>query len=316
MRVLVTGASGLLGANVVEQMLTHGYEVSVLLRKSSQTLGLKGLHPNIHYGDLEDSQSICKAAKHCQAIIHCAANTKQWGSSREEYDKINLQGTKHIIEAAGKVGSDKVVFVSTANTFPVINDPPLEMDTDYVQSKLAAEEYVLGQKIVKAVIINPSFMIGPRDSKPSSGQSILHYLKHNPVYTPAGGKSFIHVKDVAEAIQKILESSVSGRRYLLANENMSYRSFFKIVAQVSGKKRLIIPIPPLAANIGGTVGHLYGKWTGTIPKLNKVNAAIINNNLFYDGAATYQELGMKARSIEDAVGEAVDWFGENGYLSL
>jgi dihydroflavonol-4-reductase len=314
MKVLVTGASGLLGANVIEWLTGQGYEVNAFLRKSSNTLGLNGLAYNIHYGNLEDSYSIFLAAKDCRAIIHCAANTKQWGSSREEHDRINLEGTKHIIDAAGKADVDKVVFVSTANTFPFSNNPPLKMDTDYVQSKLAAEKYVLEQQIVKAVIINPSFMIGPRDSKPSSGQSILHYINHNPVFTPAGGKSFIHVKDVAEAIQKVLESPVHGRRYLLANDNRTYRSFFKTIAQISGKNHLIIPIPTLASNLGGGLGSLFGKLTGKALKLNKVNAGIINNKLYYDGTAAYQELDIKPRSIEDAAGEAVEWFERNGYF--
>lgn len=314
MKILVTGASGLLGANVVDRMAGQGYEVNVLLRKSSNTLGLKGLKYNTYYGDLKNSHSILLAATDCKAIIHCAANTKQWGSSREEHDRINLQGTKHIIEAAGKAGADKVVFVSTANTFPFSNNPPLKMNTDYVQSKLAAEKYVLEQQIVKSVIVNPSFMIGPLDSKPSSGQSILHYLKHNPVFTPAGGKSFIHVKDVTEAIQIVLESPIYGKRYLLGNDNQTYESFFDIVAKVSGKRHLIIPIPPIATRLGGLLGALYGKWTGRELKLNRENAAIINNNLYYDGSVAYRELGMQPRSIEEAVREAVEWFKKNKYL--
>lgn len=313
MKVLVTGASGLLGANAVEWMIGQGYEVNVLLRKTSNTLGLKGLQPQIFYGDLEDSRSIYLAAKGCKAIIHCAANTKQWGSSHEEHDRINLLGTKNIIEAADKAGVDKVVFVSTANTFPFSNNPPVDMNTDYVASKLAAERYVLEQQLVKAIILNPSFMIGPRDSKPSSGQSILHYLNHQPVFTPTGGKSFIHVRDVAEAIQKVMESPDHGKRYLLANQNMPYKRFFKIVGKASGKKKMTIPIPPIISTLGGAVGSLYGRWRGTTPKLNRINAAIINNNLYYDGRETYKELSIQPRTIEEAVEEAVEWFRRNGY---
>ena len=313
MKVMVTGASGLLGANVTEWMIGQGYGVHVLVRKTSNLAGLNGLHPDIFYGDLMDEESIYRAAKGCSFMIHCAANTRQWGSSRQEHDLINLQGSKNVIAAADKAGVNKVVFVSTANTFPFSNNPPLDMNTDYVQSKLAAEKYVLEQQKVKAVIVNPSFMIGPRDSKPSSGQSILHYLKNNPVFTPAGGKSFIHVRDVAEAIQKVAESASYGRRFLLANDNRSYKHFFKTVANVSEKHHLIIPIPPLLSRLGGTLGSLYGQLMGTSPKLTKANAAIINHNLYYDGKETYRELGIQPRTIEEAVEEAVEWFRRNGY---
>ncbi|KEO75341.1 NAD-dependent epimerase/dehydratase family protein [Anditalea andensis] len=314
MRVLVTGASGLLGANVVEWMLSQGYEVNALLRRTSDTRGLTGLSPIIHFGDLEDKNSIFKAAKGCQAIIHCAANTKQWGSSREEHDRINLHGTMNIIAAAGKARVEKVVMVSTANTFPILNDPTLSLDTEYVQSKLAAEKYVLEQQVVKCVVVNPSFMIGPRDSKPSSGQSILHYLRNKIVFTPSGGKSFIHVRDVAEAIQKVLELPVYGKRYLLANDNKSYQSFFKIIAKVTNRNHLIIPIPSPAIQLGGALGSFYKAVTGKSPQLNSTNASIINHCLYYDGSASYHELKISPRKIDEAVQEAVDWFESHRYF--
>ncbi|MEX2593659.1 MAG: NAD-dependent epimerase/dehydratase family protein [Anditalea sp.] len=313
MKVLVTGASGLLGANVVELLLSCGYEVSILIRRSSNTLGLKGLTPEVHYGDLKDKESIIHAARHCNAIIHCAANTNQWKTTRMEHDHINLDGTKHTLEAAKTAGVGKVIFVSTANTFPLSNNQPLILDTDYVRSKQAAEDYVLSQDQVPAVIINPSFMIGPRDVKPSSGQAVLHFVNHNPVFTPAGGKSFVHVKDVAEAILKNLESSVEGKRFLVANDNRSYKSFFNLIGEVTGHKKRIIVIPPAISQLAGEIGTIIGKLTGSMPKLTKENAAIINTNLFYNGEDTYHELGIKKRPLEEAIREAVDWFRKNKY---
>ena len=94
MRVLVTGASGLLGANVVDLLLGRDHEVNILIRKNSNILGLDGLQPQTCYGNLEDKASIVQAAKHCDALVHCAANTKQWRTSREEHDRINRTGTE------------------------------------------------------------------------------------------------------------------------------------------------------------------------------------------------------------------------------
>lgn len=314
MRVLVTGASGLLGANVVESLQNRKYKVNALLRKTSNTAGLNGLNPKICYGDLHDIPSLLSAAKHCDWIVHCAANTKQWNTSKEEHNIINIQGTKNIIEAAEEAGIKKVAIISTANTFPFSNNLPLEMNTDYVESKLAAERFVLGQKRVKAVIINPSFMIGARDAKPSSGQAILHYLKNNPVFTPSGGKSFIHVKDVAEAIILALECNIYGERFLLANDNRTYSSFFKMLGEVTNQKKQLIIIPPALSRIGGIIGSAYGKISGSIPKLNKINAEIINSNLYYDGSLAYHKLKIHPRPIEDAIREAVTWFKKNGYI--
>jgi dihydroflavonol-4-reductase len=313
MKVLVTGATGLLGANVVEDLLAHGHEVHVLVRKTSNALGLEGLSPTYFLGDLQDQASLIAAAINCQAIVHCAANTKQWNTSKKEHDLINLQGTQNILSAAGMAGPEKVIFVSTANTFPLKDQQELTLHSDYIESKKAAEDYVLAQRELPAVVINPSFMIGARDVKPSSGQAILHYLKNNPVFTPAGGKSFIHVKDVATAIRKCLEKDVKGERFLMANDNRSYHSFFKLIGEVTGEKRSLVIIPPFLSSFAGSLGTFYGTLTGSSPKLTNENAAIINSNLFYDGEPSYEKLEIEKRSLEEAIEDAVRWFKENRY---
>lgn len=313
MKVLVTGASGLLGANVVEMLLAQGHEVSILIRHSSKMIGLDGLSPTTFIGDLLDTASLFKAADGCKVIVHCAANSKQWKTSVEEHDKTNIKGTQNIVNVAAKAGINRLVYVSTANTFLVMNYPSLNLDSPYIKSKKIAEEYVLKQEIIPAVVVCPSFMIGSRDSKPSSGQAILHYMNHNPVFVPKGGKSFVHVMDVAEAILKCLELEVCGRKFLLANDNRSYLSFFNLVREVTGEKRKLISIPPIISGIAGRLGSIYGSITGTIPKLNKVNSEIINHLLYYDGEAAYEELSISKRPLEIAIYDAVQWFKVNNY---
>lgn len=316
MKVLVTGATGLLGSNVVEMLGHSGYEVRVLARKTSNMLGLEGLKPEVAYGDLNDPSSLKKAATNCQAIVHCAANTKQWNTSWKEHIETNLNGTQAVLAAARTNNHQKVIVVSTANTFPLLNNQPLSIHTDYIRSKKAAEDYVLKQTDIPAVVINPSFMIGARDVKPSSGQSVLHYLNNNPVLCPAGGKSFIHVKDVAEAIVRSLSSGISGKRLLLANANMTYRSFFTLIRQATGVRRPVIHLPAPLSLLAGKIGSLASATLGLQPKLTSENAALINTKLYYDGSESYRELGIKKRSIPSAIHEAVDWFELHNYCKV
>lgn len=313
MKVLVTGATGLLGSNVVELLGFYGYDVRVLIRKTSNTLGLEGLKAERFYGDLNDGDSLTKAGRDCQLTVHCAANTKQWETSWKEHADVNIQGSRNILSAALANKHQKIIMVSTANTFPLLNKKPFPTNTDYVKSKQAAEDYVLRQKEIPATVINPSFMIGPRDVKPSSGQSILHYLNNNPVLCPAGGKSFIHVKDVAEAIVKSTNSKTNGQRYLLANENMTYRSFFDLLRQETGIAKKVINLPAPLSNFAGKLGSLVSGTFGLSPRLTSENATIINSKLYYDGSESYTDLGIEKRSIQSAVQEAVDWFEKNGY---
>jgi dihydroflavonol-4-reductase len=313
MRILVTGASGLLGANVVEVLLEAGHKVNVLLRKSSATLGLKGLKATFHFGDILDTNSIVNAALGCEVIVHCAAHTLQWKTSAQTHTDINLQGTKNIILAAEKAHVQKVIYVSTANTFPSIGEDLASTHTAYILSKKAAEEYVLEQDLVEAVIINPSFMIGARDSKPSSGQILLHYMNQNPILTPSGGKSFIHVKDVAEGINNSIFVGVKGKRYLMANHNMTYGDFFDLANNVFELSKKKINIPSSLSLATGFAGSLYEKFTGQSPKMTLQNAKIINKKLYYDGSAAYGALNVAPRPIAQAILEAHDWFKENNF---
>ncbi len=316
MKILVTGGTGLLGSNVVELLRQNGMESRVLIRKTSNTLGLEGLNPEIYYGDLSNPDSIKKAAEDCQVIVHCAANTKQWKTSWQEHAAVNIKGTQSILSAALANKHRKLILVSTANTFPLINGRALDIDTDYIKSKKAAEDFILEQKDIPATVINPSFMIGARDVKPSSGQSVLHYLNNNPVICPAGGKSFIHVKDVAEAIVKAITSETSGKRFLLANENMSYRRFFKLIRQETGVAKNVFELPAPVSLLAGKAGSLISDTFGLSLKLTSENAALINKNLYYDGSKSYEALGLQKRRIESAIQDAVEWFQKHGYCKI
>lgn len=314
MKVLVTGATGLLGANVLELLNLYGFDVRVLIRKTSNTLGLEGLKAEKFYGDLNDADSLANAARDCHLTIHCAANTKQWKTSWQEHAEVNIQGSRNILSAALAHKHQKLIMVSTANTFPLLNQQALSVNTDYIKSKKAAEDYILGQKEIPATVINPSFMIGARDVKPSSGQSILHYLNSNPVLCPAGGKSFIHVKDVAEAIVRSINySTTNGQRYLLANENMTYRSFFKLLQQETGVVKKVINLPAPISHFAGKLGSLMSDIFGLSLKLTSENASLINQKLYYDGSESYKAFEMEKRSIASAVQEAVGWFEKNHY---
>ncbi len=314
MRVLVTGATGLLGANVVAWLCNHDYNVRALVRNSSDLKGLIGLNYEKHFGDLTDAESLEQAAKDCTYIVHAAANTLQWKTTQKEHEAVNLAGTKAIVQAAKVNNVSKIIAVGTANTFPLADGSKLAIQTDYINTKKAAEEYLLNQHDVPAVLINPSFMIGARDVKPSSGQAILHYLNSNLVMCPAGGKSFIHVMDVAEAIGKVMLSEVSGKRYLLANDNMSYSAFFKLIAEVTGVQKGLIPIPASLSFAGGTAGTAINKAFNTSVKLNVENAALINTKLYYDGRESYKLLNIEQRSMQEAVKDAVEWFKTFNYL--
>ncbi|NOX45523.1 MAG: NAD-dependent epimerase/dehydratase family protein, partial [Chlorobi bacterium] len=212
-KVLVTGANGLLGANIVRQLSAKGYLVRAMLRKGSDKLSLKGAKFELFEGEITRPGDVAKAVSGCGYIIHSAARTSQSPTKPEAFVKINIEATSNLIESCKRFKVKRFVFVSTANCFTngTINQPgnessgfmPWLKKSGYAYSKFLAQENVLREvkeNSFPAIVVNPTFMIGPHDSKPSSGKLLLYGHKNRIVFYPPGGKSFVDVELAAKSI--------------------------------------------------------------------------------------------------------------------
>ena len=236
MKVLVTGANGLLGANIVRELVDRGYDVRILARETSDLTGIESVTFERVNGDILDRDSVDRAVNGCGYVIHSAANTSQWPTNYNHYEPVNVTGTKYVIDAVKKHGVERFVFISSANAFGngTKEKPGTELTefsgfkygSGYMMSKFVAQQLVLvevEQSNLPAVVVNPTFMIGPYDAKPSSGQIIVMGMGKKIQVSPPGGKNFIHVRDAAIATCNALTMGRTGECYLLANENLTYR---------------------------------------------------------------------------------------------
>ncbi|HMO41287.1 MAG TPA: NAD-dependent epimerase/dehydratase family protein [Saprospiraceae bacterium] len=326
-RILVTGATGLLGSNVVAMLNRRGYRVRVLLRSSSSTIALQGLEYESHYGDITDAASVCAAAQGCVAIIHAAANTTQWGANMQAHDAVNVVGTRNVITACKQASVERLIHVSTANTFPPgsLQQPGDESGvfahgpapSRYIETKRQAEALVLEAvqtEGLPAIIVNPTFIIGARDAQPSSGKMILHYLRAPVVLCPPGGKNFVPVEDAATAIVNALQSGHYGERYLLASENLSYRDFFRLVGEATERRRRIVPLSPWLLKSAGRLGDLAQQFARDPLPLNFTNATLLTIDNYYTAAKAITELDMPQTDLSDAIQTAFRWFVQYDYL--
>ena len=213
MKILVTGADGLLGSNLIRELISRQYEVSALVQEDRTYITLVGLPISIIKGDLVDAKSINNACSTIDVVIHCAANTSMFPPRQQAVKDVNISGTQNIIDACKVNKVKRLIYVGTANSFNsgTIDQPGNETNAytatkyglDYMDSKYEAQRLVLKEAAkgtLDALVVNPTFMIGPYDSRPSSGEMILGiYFKKIPGYT-LGGKNFVAVKDVAFAI--------------------------------------------------------------------------------------------------------------------
>lgn len=325
-KVLITGANGLLGSNLV-RLLCNKYHVRLLVRPGSDLKTIMNLNCEFYYGDICVAEDVRDAVNDCNFVVHAASLTTQWGVTYSDYKRVNITSTKHIVEACLLHKVEKLIYISTANTIGhgSIDKPGNELNafslfhinSGYINTKYIAQQYVQEQiesNNLPAVILNPTFMIGAYDAKPSSGQIILYGINKKILFYPPGGKNFVHVNDVCTGIDNAIEQGEIGEMYLLAGQNISYYDFFKILNKISGQNPKMIRIPPSLLKIAGNTSSKFGKITGSSPKLNYVSAYMLCLGNYYSGQKSERELGIKYTAIEDAIKSAYDWFKENNYL--
>lgn len=325
-KVLITGASGFLGANLARQLCRMQYDVRVLVRLNANLSSITDVPCEIWYGNIDNRRDVMDAVTGCDIVIHSAAITDQWNTGFETYERINFTGTQYICEACIEQQISRLIYVSTANTIGPGSkkEPGTELNgftlfhagSGYINSKYLAQQYVLEQvqkKQLPAVIVNPTFMIGPEDRKPSSGQIMLYGLNKKILFYPPGGKNFVYIEDVCNGIVNAIHQGRTGECYLLAGHNLSYGEFFRMVNKLADEPKLMIRIPAFVLKAGGLIGSLRKKLTGKSVRLTYANAYMLCLDNYYSAKKAQRELSMPITPMLVAVSHTLEWFKKNNY---
>lgn len=324
MRILITGATGFLGNNLARALTQQGHEIVVTLRHSSNRATLDGLKYESVLVDLNEPNDISMALSDVDLVIHTAAQIQLGWSKLEACRKVNVAATARIAEAARRRGI-RMIHVSSVDALGVATEtepgdetqlnPPWPACT-YVITKRESESAVILEVSngLDAVIVNPGFMVGPYDWRPSSGEMMLAIAGQSIPFAPAGGCSVVDVRDVVDGIISAIEHGQTGERYILGGQNMSYLELWTMMANVVERRPPRRRLPPRIAKVVGHVGDLIGKFTREEPTIN--SAAIQMGQMFhyYHSDKAKQKLGYKIGSVEDALRDAWDWFKLNGYV--
>ncbi len=324
-KIFVTGANGLLGTNLVLQLLAEGYEVKALVRRKENFVYPELDGVELVEGDLSDAGRLRTLMQGCDAAVHIAALARHHLLRLEDYLPANVHGTKNIIDACLQSGTERLVYVGTANTFGFgdLESPGHEARPmrPPVSRSLYARSKKMAQDLVDAVAdrlhvttISPTFMIGPHDTKPSSGRMVLAVAGKRLAFYPPGGKNFVHVGDVARAIIRSFALQPSGEKFIIAHENLTYKAFFRMVAEEYGTKTLLLPLPRPALHIVGLGGDLVRK-AGIPTQVSSVNLKILGIYNYYDNRKAREMLGLHFTPIRQAVREAIDYFRKTGKLA-
>lgn len=323
MTILVTGATGLVGNNVTRVLLERGQAVRVLVRENCDPRSLAGLAVECQLGDVRDAEAVRRACQGVSAVIHAAALVHIGWSQREDQRAINVAGTRHVA-AAALAANARLVHVSTVNALGVgrrdraaDEESPRtgQVPCGYVVTKREAEA-VVQQYVAQglnAVIVNPGFMLGPWDWKPSSGQMLLQVACKFTPLAPWGGATVCDVRDVVDGLLAALERGRCGRNYILGGHLLSYRDLWRLIAEVSGGKPPWFRAGPLMRVIGARGGDVWGLLTGREPELNSAAVKMSGQFHYYSSARAQAELGYQNRPVRETIEDAWRWFRERGY---
>ncbi|MFN8207467.1 MAG: NAD-dependent epimerase/dehydratase family protein [Bacteroidales bacterium] len=324
MRILVTGADGMLGSNLVRLLLEREHEVNVLVHPASRSTTLNGLPVKKFTGDILSPDSIDSAIKGADILIHAAASTSVWPSRSEKVRRINIDGTRNMIDAALKHQVRRMIYIGSASS---VDENQLvdgeycfschQTGLDYIDSKYEALQLVIEAfrtRGLPAIAILPTFMIGPFDSLPSSGKMILAMARKKVKFYTRGGKNFVCVRDVAIAVSNAIELGRLGKIYITGNENLSFKDFFSRAAIILNKPAPQMRVPDWLVQSFGFVGSANGYLLGREPLLSWHMACISCHSHFNFNDDARNELRMPRTPIEEGILECYKWFLENSYL--
>ena len=326
-KILITGADGMLGASICREALQQGYEVKAMIQPGRNVPVLDGLPLEKTPADLLDMDSMERAVQGCDYIINVAAYTSIWPRREALHWKVNFDGVKNLVAGSKKHHIKGFVQIGTANSFshgPM--DAPGDENTpflsevfkmDYVDSKYAAQSFLLEEHEKNgfpAVVVNPTFMVGPFDTGPSSGKMIMELFKGNIPGFASGGKNFVCSLDVAVAAVNALQLGRKGECYIVGNENLTFDAYFRKACNVRGIPFKLRRVPNVLLLLVGAVNSIFARLFSKKPNLSFSMAQLATVEQYYSVEKARKELALPSTPIETAIEICLQWWKENNYI--
>ncbi|MGK5627838.1 NAD-dependent epimerase/dehydratase family protein [Streptomyces sp. URMC 123] len=256
--ILVTGAGGHLGANLVRRLLRDGEAVRVLIRgdRTVRPRALEGLAVERAFGDLGDAAAVRRAVEGCERIYHCAARVSTTSGRKHEIYRSNVLGTRHVLDAARRAGAARVVVTGSFSATGEVpgrpsteDDPfrPFARHTPYTVSKVLVEHECLRAAAagLDVVIATSTAIIGPHDYGPSRMGRLLLDFAHGRLraYLP-GGFEFVSAADLVEGHLLAMRHGRPGRKYLLSTQFRTVDELMDLYSAVCGVPKPALRVPP------------------------------------------------------------------------
>lgn len=327
LRVLVTGATGFVGRHLVRRLAEAGANLRVLVRRTSQTAPIQGLGAEICEGDITDPQSVRRAMDGVDVAYHLAALMYDWGRW-ERFYRINVEGTRHVCEAAASAGVRRIVFTSSVaatglEDFPSLKDethPLTDSRHPYCRSKALAEKVVREYAAsLETVVLRPAYVYGPAEFNVGV-YTVARLVRRGFRVLPGDGRNWhhrIYVEDLAEALVRVgAHENATGKTYLVGGPLTTAEEFWQALTGAMGAKPIVF-VPKAVGWAVACVLEAAYRATGQrkAPLLSFFRLGVMTNNNGWDTSRMESETGFRAVTPpEEGLRAAVRWWQEHGYL--
>jgi len=327
-KVFVTGANGFVGLNIVECLLSAGYEVHAYVRPNSNTKYLERFPVNIIRGQLNDEHALRKGMTGCRYVIHTAGNTSCYKSDMPALVETNVKGTESVINASKKMPIDRLVFTSTTSTigarnqkgFSSTEEHPLDgfrSKSPYARTKLQAEALVLDAQAtgnIECVILNLAEVVGAYDHNLQWGRLVLAVHHDQVPFIPPGGGSYCSAKNAAQAHVNALTHGKTGERYIISGEDHDFSTF---ISTVSKKMKKRISVSNSKYHWLKLNASLYEKFPWLYkekPLVDPYRMRVFGGHYYFSAKKAQLELGYHSEDLDSMLEDSIGWYRANGYL--
>jgi len=323
--VVITGASGHIGANLVRALVDNGKSVRAVVREDTRSI--EGLDVECVKADILDKASLLEAFEGAETVFHLAGFISILERDADRLEIINVEGTRNVVAACLEHKVKRLVYTSSIEALMIPDGPdPIDESVDverekltsaYSRSKYSASLAVLEgvERGLDAVIVHPTAVVGPHDNKPSLfGKAIIDFAHLRlPGFVP-GGFDFVDVRDVASGLIAAAEKGRCGERYLLAGSFLTLDKLASILHECTGAPRPRFTIPFWLTYLAALFTPMYYSLSRTRPRFTRQSMKMLDDGRRVSSEKAQKELGYEPHPGEEGVRGAVEWFAENDII--
>lgn len=326
MAVLITGSTGYIGSLLTLKLAEQGEDIRILVRKDPELAAFNRPNIKVYKGDITDPASLETAMQGVDKVYHMAAYARLWAKDPDTFQKINVEGTRNVMEAAWNAGVRKIVYTSTAGVIGPSKDKPMSENDPrivgffnaYEETKTQAEQVTMGyvNRGLDVSIVNPSRVYGPGlDTGSNPVTKIVElYVKRKWHVIPGNGEdvgSYCYVDDVVDGHIKAMLKGGKGERYIFGGENASFNELISLIRKHSGvnKKLYNLPFPMMSF-----VSHAMKTWSiisGTPPMITPDWVKRYDYHWKLDSSKAVREINYNIRTLDEGIQQTVAWIRQN-----